>query len=86
LLETDEVRVFHISAMPKNHPRRLDRVTIDGLPTYHCIDGGEYARVAAWPNRFLRAQFQAVLHEFKPQVTHFHNYLSLGDDLVDDGP
>ncbi|HEX5069596.1 MAG TPA: glycosyltransferase [Vicinamibacterales bacterium] len=78
----DDVRVFHVSNTDRRRPRRLERLTLDGLPTYHCIDGAEYARVAAWPNGFLRRQFQAVLDEFKPQVSHFHNYLSLGDDLV----
>jgi len=68
--------------MPTSRPRRLDRITIDGLPTYHCVDGGEYARVAAWPNRFLREQFQTVLDDLNPQIIHFHNYISLGDDLV----
>ena len=82
LRETDDVRVFHVSATPRRKPRRLDRTTYDGLPTYHCVDGGEYSRVADWPNGFLRKQFQTVLDECAPQIVHFHNYVSLGDDLV----
>jgi glycosyltransferase involved in cell wall biosynthesis len=71
-----------VSNTPRRRPRRLDRSTYDGLPTYHCVDGGEYSRVADWPNRFLRRAFQTVLDEWVPQVVHFHNFVSLGDDLV----
>jgi glycosyltransferase involved in cell wall biosynthesis len=82
LSETDDVRVFHVSNTARRRPRRLDRSTYDGLPTYHCIDGGEYSRVADWQNGFLRRQFQAVLGEWAPEIVHFHNFVSLGDDLV----
>jgi glycosyltransferase involved in cell wall biosynthesis len=82
LSETDDVRVFHVSNTARRRPRRLDRTTHEGLPTYHCVDGGEYSRVADWPNQFLRKQFLAVLREWAPQIVHFHNFVSLGDDLV----
>jgi glycosyltransferase involved in cell wall biosynthesis len=82
LREADDVRVFHVSNTHPRGSRRLDRATYNGLPTYHCIDGGEYARLADWPNRFLRRQFQAVLEECAPQIVHFHHFVSLGDDLV----
>jgi len=52
------------------------------MQIYHCVDGAEYSRLAAWPNLFLRERFQSALDEFRPQVVHFHNFLSLGDDLV----
>jgi len=54
----------------------------DGVHTFHCIDGGEYSRQADWPNPFLTQSFAEALEEFTPDVVHFHNYLSLGDDLV----
>jgi glycosyltransferase involved in cell wall biosynthesis len=82
LSTTDEVRVFHVSNTRPRYPRRLERSSHDGVPTYHCVDGGEYSRVADWPNTFLRQQFQAVLVEYAPDVVHFHNFISLGDDLV----
>lgn len=74
--------MFHVSNTPRRRPRRLDRSTYEGLPVYHCVDGGEYSRVADWPNGFLRKQFQIVLGEWAPQIVHFHNFVSLGDDLV----
>ena len=82
LAATDEVRVFHVSNAARRRPRRLEREHFDGLETYHCIDGAEYARVADWPNEFLRQSFSQVLGEFCPDIVHFHNYLSLGDPLV----
>lgn len=82
LTATDQVGVFHISNTQPRRPHRLVRDTYDGIATFHCIDGGEYARVADWPNRFLQQQFEAVLTEYQPEIVHFHNYLSLGDDLV----
>jgi len=82
LRATDDVRVFHISNTPTRRPHRLDRTMSDGLETYHCVDGGEYARVADWPNHFLREQFHTVLDDCAPEIVHFHNFLSLGDDLV----
>src|SRR5262249_46818828 len=39
-------------------------------------------RLASWPNSFLRHRFKSVLDGFGPQIVHFHNFLSLGDDLV----
>jgi glycosyltransferase involved in cell wall biosynthesis len=60
----------------------MRRQTIRGLPTYHCIDGAEYARLADWPNHFLRRSFAAALDDFRPDIVHFHHFLSLGDDLV----
>jgi Glycosyltransferase Family 4 len=82
LCETDDVRVFHLANVKCRWPRRLSLENQDGLPIYHCVDGAEYSRLAAWPNTFLRAQFQSVLDEFAPEIVHFHNFLSLGDDLV----
>jgi glycosyltransferase involved in cell wall biosynthesis len=82
LQESDDVRVFHVSNTRPARPRRLVRETFDGLQTYHCVDGGQYARVADWPNAFLRKQFQSVLDDYRPEVVHFHNFVSLGDNLV----
>jgi len=82
LAQTDDVRVFHMSNVPRDWWRRMRRETIRGLATYHCIDGAKYARLADWPNHFLRRSFRAVLDDFRPEIVHFHNYLSLGDDLV----
>lgn len=78
----DEVSVFHVSNVPNRWPRRLVRHTHDGLSRFHCIDGGEYARSADWPNQFLQEQFRRTLRECTPEIVHFHNYVSLGDDLV----
>ncbi len=82
LARTDDVRVFHLSNVSRDWWRRLRRETVNGLATYHCVDGGEYARLADWPNHFLRGSFRTVLSEFRPHIVHFHNFLSLGDDLV----
>jgi glycosyltransferase involved in cell wall biosynthesis len=82
LRRTDDVRVFHISNPPRGWRRGLRRDTHEGVPTYHCIDGGAYARLATWPNQILRSSFGAALDEFRPDIVHFHNYLSLGDDLI----
>jgi glycosyltransferase involved in cell wall biosynthesis len=79
---SDDVGVFHISNTSRRWLRRLHRALHEGLAIYHCVDRGEYARLAEWPNVFLRDSFEAVLDEFRPEVVHFHNYLSLGDDLV----
>jgi glycosyltransferase involved in cell wall biosynthesis len=82
LARTEDVRVFHISNPARGWRRRLRRETHRGLPTYHCIDRRAYARLADWPNEFLRRSFQTVLDEFAPEVVHFHNFLSLGDNLA----
>jgi glycosyltransferase involved in cell wall biosynthesis len=82
LREDDDVRVFHVSNVGRPWRRRLERATHAGVPAYHCIDRSEYSRVADWPNEFLRRSFRTVLDEFDPQVVHFHNFVSLGDDLV----
>jgi NAD(P)-dependent dehydrogenase (short-subunit alcohol dehydrogenase family) len=71
-----------ISNTTPRFPIRLERRNQDGLRTFHCIDGGEYSRIADWPNPFLHDSFRSALAEFRPGVVHFHNYLSLGDDLV----
>ena len=81
LAATDEVAVFHISEVPSKKPRRLERSSPEGYPVFHGIDGGHYARLANWNNPILVKHFQTALNEFKPDVVHFHNYLSLGDDL-----
>jgi len=78
----DDTGVFHISNTARRHPRRLDRGVDEGLRTFHCIDDGHYSRQADWPNHFLRSSFRTAIAEFRPDVVHFHNYLSLGDDLV----
>ena len=78
----DDVRVFHVSATGPRMSKRLAHESFHGLPTFHCIDGGEYARLAKWPNRFLSRCFDRVLDEFKPEIVHFHHFLSLGDQLV----
>jgi glycosyltransferase involved in cell wall biosynthesis len=82
LSRTEDVRVFHTSNVSRDWWRRVRRETINGLETYHCIDGAKYARLADWPNPFLRRSFRAALDDFRPDVVHFHNFLSLGDDLV----
>jgi glycosyltransferase involved in cell wall biosynthesis len=82
LRETEDVRVFHISNAPRRWRRRLVQEEHLGVPAYHWVDPGEYSRVASWPNTLLKDSFREVLEEFRPQIVHFHNYLSLGDDLV----
>ncbi len=82
LNRTEDARVFHVSNAPWSWRRRLRSETFCGLHAYHCIDGGEYARLADWPNGFLRQSFQIVLEEFQPEIIHFHNFISIGDDLV----
>src|SRR5262249_53577795 len=79
---TEDVRIFHVANGERRWLRRLDRETHGGLQIYHCVDGAEYSRLAIWPNSFLRERFQFVLAEFRPQIVHFHTFLSLGDDLV----
>lgn len=78
----DHVGVFHVSNIRPRFPRRLVRGEEWGLQTFHCIDGMEYGRLADWPNDFLRRSFRHTLSVFRPDVVHFHNYVSLGDDLV----
>jgi glycosyltransferase involved in cell wall biosynthesis len=78
----DEVGVFHVANPHRRFPRRLERRSDFGLRVFHCIDGGQYSRVAEWPNAFLRERFAETLEEFAPDAVHFHNYVSLGDDLV----
>lgn len=78
----DEVGVFHLSNLVPRGPRRLVRGVEGHLKTFHCIDDAQYSRVADWPNPFLQSCFAQALSEFAPDVVHFHNYLSLGDDLV----
>lgn len=82
LAGTEDVRVFHLSNVSHDWWPRMRRDAFGALPTYHCIDGRKYARLADSPNHFLRRSFQRVLDEFRPEVVHFHNFLSLGDDLV----
>lgn len=82
LARTEEVRVFHLSNVRHDWWRRTRRETLGGVATYHCIDGWEYARLADCPNHFLRRSFERVLGEFRPEIVHFHNFLSLGDELV----
>src|SRR5689334_22759186 len=77
----DEVRVFHVSNTTQRGGRRLAHESHKGMAIYHCVDGAEYSRLADWPNRFLRDSFQSVLKEYAPAVVHFHNFISLGDDL-----
>jgi glycosyltransferase involved in cell wall biosynthesis len=81
LAKTDDVAVFHISDVKNRRPRRLEQSAPDGFPVFHCIDGGHYARQADWTNPFLIEQFQKVLDDWRPDIVHFHNYLSLGDAL-----
>lgn len=78
----DDVGVFHISNTATRHPRRLVRGEDGTLLLFHCIDDGHYSRMADWQNAFLQTSFRQVLAQFAPEVVHFHNYLSLGDDLV----
>jgi glycosyltransferase involved in cell wall biosynthesis len=82
LNESERVGVFHVSYIPGAWRRRLRRATFERLETYHCVDGGQYARLADWQNEFLRQSFRVALQEFRPEIVHFHNFLSLGDDLV----
>lgn len=78
----NEVGIFHTSNTKPRFPRRLLRGSDERLTVFHCIDGAEYARAADWPNHFLRKRFAEVLVDFRPDIVHFHNYISLGDDLV----
>jgi len=80
--QSDDVRVFHVSNDTRRRPHRLDREEWEGVRTYHCVDGGEHARLANWPNPFLQKSFLRALAEQRPQIVHFHNYVSLGDDLT----
>lgn len=82
LARSEDVRVFHTSNVSRDWWRRLRRETINSLATYHCIDRAKYARLADWPNHFLRRAFRTVLDDFCPDIVHFHNFLSLGDDLA----
>lgn len=82
LRRADDVRVFHVSSPAPGWRRRFVRGQQAGVPTYHCVDRMKYARMAAWPNAFLQASFQRVLKSFRPEVVHFHNFISLADDLV----
>lgn len=82
LCHGDAVAVFHISNTVPRRPLRLERSTQGAIELFHCIDGREYSRVADWPNAFLQESFRRTLAAFAPEVVHFHNYLSLGDDLV----
>lgn len=81
LAKTDDVAVFHISDVKQRQPHRLERSVSGGISVFHCIDGGHYSRLADWSNPFLAEQFQTVLDEWRPDIVHFHNYLSLGDAL-----
>jgi glycosyltransferase involved in cell wall biosynthesis len=78
----DDVAVFHISNTARRRPKRLEEVTHEGIRVFHCIDTAEYGRLADWENPFLRNTFAQVLRLFIPDVVHFHNFISLGDDLV----
>jgi glycosyltransferase involved in cell wall biosynthesis len=82
LLQSGDVRVFHIANTAGAWLRRFRRETHGGLAVYHCIDAAQYSRLATWPNTFLRERFQDVLDDFAPEIVHFHNFLSLADDLV----
>jgi len=77
----DDVAVFHASEVIRKKPARLERSSPDGYAVFHSIDGGHYARRANWPNPVLRRHFQSALDEWRPDIVHFHNYVSLGDDL-----
>ena len=78
----DSVAVFHISKTKPRRPKRVDEGQIDGVKTYHCIETGEYGRLANWSNPYLQSSFRNVLKIFRPDVVHFHNFLSLADDLI----
>jgi glycosyltransferase involved in cell wall biosynthesis len=78
----DDIGVFHLSNTKPRHPKRLECQVQDGLSLFHCIDAGEYSRLANCANSFLAESFARVLDDFVPDIVHFHNYLSLADDLV----
>jgi glycosyltransferase involved in cell wall biosynthesis len=79
----DAVALFHGSPGRPRRPQRLEQACgNDGVTTVHCIDGADYSRVADWPNPFLCQSFERFLEEWRPDVVHFHHYLSLADDLV----
>jgi glycosyltransferase involved in cell wall biosynthesis len=78
----DHVAVFHISNTQRRRPKRLEESTQEGIQVFHCVETAEYGRLADWGNPFLQKTFQQVLGAFKPDVVHFHNFISLGDDLV----
>lgn len=77
-----QIGVFHLSNTTPRYPKRLGKRIEAGISLYHCIDAGAYSRLANWPNQFLLNTFRNVLDEFDPDVVHFHNYLSLADNLV----
>jgi glycosyltransferase involved in cell wall biosynthesis len=79
---SEDIRVFHVSNPLQRMSRGLHRSTHADVPVYHCVDSGAYSRLAQWPNKRLRSGFDAVLREMQPDIVHFHNYISLGDDLV----
>lgn len=78
----DSVAVFHLSNTQSRKPQRLEITDQDGVKLFHCIDRCEYARMAEWPNPFLQQCFSQAIQEFSPDIIHFHNHLSLGDNLV----
>jgi glycosyltransferase involved in cell wall biosynthesis len=78
----DRVAVFHISNTKKRRPKRLQEGNYEGIQIFHCIETSQYGRLADWSHPFLQETFQHVLSVVKPEVVHFHNFISLGDDLV----
>jgi glycosyltransferase involved in cell wall biosynthesis len=78
----DDVAVFHLSNTTRRRPKRLEEGTYEGIRVFHCIETSEYGRLADWENPFLRDTFAHILKVFRPDLVHFHNFLSLGDDLV----
>jgi glycosyltransferase involved in cell wall biosynthesis len=78
----DNVAVFHISNTKPRRPQRLEESSHENIKIFHCIDTEEYSRIADWSNPFLQQQFEYALKQYKPDIVHFHNYISLGDDLV----
>lgn len=74
--------VFHVSAKRNAYVKCLTKARMNGLSVWHCIDLGQYQRLADGISPFLQKSFFGVLAELKPTIVHFHNYISLGDGLV----
>lgn len=74
--------VFHVSVLKNTWLRKLRQENQAGIQIFHCVDQGQYQRTANWENSYLQRCFLQTLTTFRPQIVHFHNYISLGDPLV----
>jgi glycosyltransferase involved in cell wall biosynthesis len=77
-----DVAVFHVSVLKNTWLRRLRQENQAEIQIFHCVDQGQYQRTANWENAYLQRCFLQTLKMFRPEIVHFHNYISLGDPLV----